>query len=92
MTDHTLIDHFETEESGSSGRNDSSSSINSSGGDSMGSRENITAPQPMIATEKKEQPDSNASVNILWASPLLSDPKNAQGKSILLTHRTYIRT
>ena len=53
VSNHALDDNSKNKESGSSCSNDSSS-INSSGGDSMGSRENVTEPQPIIATEKKK--------------------------------------
>ncbi len=82
VTNSALSDLSKSE--GSTDSNDIS--VGSSDGisvSSIDSREIMEAPQTVAAKEQEEQLHTNALINVLWSSPLLSDPKNAQGLWVL---------
>ena len=70
---------------------------------SIDSREIMETPQTVAEKEQEEQLHINALSNVLWSSPLLSDPKNAEGLWVLMRNcntvlyipayiKTYIHT
>ena len=82
VTNSALSDLSKSE--GSTDSNDIS--VGSSDGisvSSIDSREIMEAPQTVAEKEQEEQLHINALINVLWSSPLLSDPKNAQGLWVL---------